>query len=221
VEEFSRGLGALAAKTGIQLVGGDTTSGPLSITITAMGQVDQGSALLRSGAKPGDLVVVSGTPGLAALGLAHFQAGESANTEAWRALTCPEPRLKLGQALRGKATACIDVSDGLSADLGHILQASGVGAQIWLDRLPRPPAMKELPLERCWDLQLGGGDDYELCFSLPPALEPELSELSAKGGVELTVLGRITSGHSLQMLKADGSEFTPARRGQVHFVSPR
>lgn len=218
VEEFAAGLGALAASAGVPLVGGDTTSGPLSITITALGQVDHGAALLRSTARAGDLVVVSGTPGQAALGLAQFQLGQAVNPEAWRAFTRPDPRLKLGQLLRGKATACIDISDGLAADLGHIIHASGVGAQIWMDRLPQSGAMLELAPDRCWDLQLGGGDDYELCFTLPAGLEPELPELAALSGVGLSVIGQITAGHSLQIRQADGTEFVPERQGYVHFA---
>jgi len=119
LEEFATGLATLAAASGIELAGGDTTSGPLSITITALGVVNRGEALLRSTAQAGDLVVVSGTPGLAAAGLMQWRAGEAVDSQAWRAFTRPQPRLQLGRALHGKATACIDVSDGLAADLGQ------------------------------------------------------------------------------------------------------
>ena len=217
LEEFATGLATLAAASGIELAGGDTTSGPLSITITALGVVNRGEALLRSTAHAGDLVVVSGTPGLAAAGLMQWRAGEAVDSQAWRAFTRPQPRLQLGRALHGKATACIDVSDGLAADLGHVTRASKVGAEIWLDRLPRPGVLGKLPLEQCWNLQLGGGDDYELCFSLPPQLEREVPALAAQGGVGLTVIGRLIKGSGLKFLGRDGREFVPDRSGFDHF----
>jgi thiamine-monophosphate kinase len=217
LDEFAAGVGALATACGIELAGGDTTSGPLSITITALGLVNPGAALLRSTAHAGDLVVISGTPGLAALGLAQLRAHEKADDAAWRALTRPEPRLDLGRVLRGKATACIDISDGLSADLAHIAQASQLGAEVWLERLPRPEVMRALPPEHCWNLQLGGGDDYELCFSLPAALQHELPAMAAESGVGLTVIGRLTSEPGLRFLRGDGSGFVPQRSGYNHF----
>jgi len=217
LDEFAAGVGTLAAATGIELAGGDTTSGPLSITITALGLVKHGEALLRSTANAGDLVVVSGTPGLAALALTKLRCGQEVDAEAWHALTRPEPRLELGRILRGRATACIDVSDGLAADLGHILEASHLGAEIWLDRLPRHGAMQSLSTEQCWNLQLGGGDDYELCFSLSPPLERELPAMAAKSGVPLAVIGRMIEGSALRFLKNDGTEFMPAQSGYDHF----
>lgn len=217
VDEFATGMGALAADAGVTLTGGDTTSGPLSITITALGMVSPGEALLRSTARAKDLVVVSGTPGLAALALHRLQRKLPVDSVAWRALARPEPRLKLGQALRGRASACIDVSDGLAADLGHIASASQLGAEVLLDRLPRAPAMHQLPLEQLWDLQLGGGDDYELCFTLSPALERELPALAAAGGTELTTIGRMTAATGLRFTRTDGTVFTPSRAGYDHF----
>ncbi len=217
LDQFAGGMATLAAACGIELAGGDTTSGPLSITITAHGLVNRGEALLRSTANAGDLVVISGNPGLAASGLEQHRAGKQVDGEAWRALTRPEPRLHLGRALRGKATACIDISDGLAADLAHIAEASQLGAEIWLDRLPRPGLMEMLPPEHCWKLQLGGGDDYELCFSLPPRLEHEIPDLAAQGGVGLTVVGRLHTGSGLRFLKRDGSGFVPEKQGFDHF----
>jgi thiamine-monophosphate kinase len=217
LDEFASGVASLAAKTGIELAGGDTTSGPLSVTITALGVVDRGAALLRSTAKSGDLVVISGTPGLAALALAQLQTGGVVDEEAWKALTRPQPRLELGKCLSAKATACIDVSDGLAADLGHITQASRVGAEIWLDRLPMLGAAESLQPEERLNLQLGGGDDYELCFALPPEMEPELPALAAGGGVDLAVIGRFTEGSGIRFLKEDGTAFAPGRSGYNHF----
>lgn len=214
---FASGMAALAASAGVVLAGGDTTSGPLSITITAVGLVKPGDALLRSRAQAGDLIVVSGTPGLAALGLFSFQHGQPVEAAAWRAFTRPEPRLNLGHALHGKATACIDVSDGLAADLGHILHASRLGAELHLDQLPQAPAMSLLEPEHRWNLALGGGDDYELCFTLPPLLQNELDGLSRLAGVGLTVIGQTMAGEGLRCLRTDGSEFTPLRAGYDHF----
>jgi thiamine-monophosphate kinase len=217
LDAFAAGMGALAADAGVTLAGGDTTSGPLSITIMALGMVSAGEALLRSTARAKDLVVVSGTPGLAALALHCLQHKLPVDSVAWRAFTRPEPRLKLGQFLRGWASACIDISDGLAADLGHIASASQLGAEVFLDRLPRTPAMRTLEREQLWDLQLGGGDDYELCFTLPPALERELPVLAAAGGTELTVVGRMTAAAGMRCTRPDGTAFTPARAGYDHF----
>ena len=217
VEAFAAGMGALAADAGVILAGGDTTSGPLSITITALGLVSPGEALLRSTARANDLVVVSGSPGLAAVALHCLQLKLPVDHAAWRAFTRPEPRLTLGRALRRKATACIDISDGLAADLGHIASASQLGAEVILDCLPRVPAMHTLEREKLWDLQLGGGDDYELCFTLPPALERELPALAATGGTELTIVGRMTAAAGLRCKRPDGTKFTPSRQGFDHF----
>lgn len=217
LDEFAAGMASLASSSGIELAGGDTTSGPLSITITALGMVDTGAALLRSTGRAGDLVVVSGTPGMASWALCQLRAGETVDDPSRRALSRPQPRLDLGRALRGKATACIDVSDGLAADLAHITTASQLGAEIWLDRLPVPGAMKSLQLEERWNLQLGGGDDYELCFSIPPGTERELTALALAGGVDLTVIGRLTTASGLRFLRPDGSAFRPARSGYNHF----
>jgi len=217
LDQFASGLEALAMPSGIELAGGDTTFGPLSITITAVGLIDRGKALLRSTAKAGDLVLVSGTPGLAAWALAQLKSGSKVESRAFEALTRPQPRIELGRALVGKATACIDVSDGLAADLRHIATASGVGAEIWLDRLPGAEVLASLPPETRWDLQLGGGDDYELCFCLPPEMEQQVSALARRGGVDLTVIGRLTEGPGMCFVKPDGAEFVPSRAGFDHF----
>jgi len=218
LDAFAAGMGELATASKIQLAGGDMTRGPLSITVTAIGLVPRGAALLRSGARADDLVVVSGTPGLAALGLWQWEKKLPTDEAAWLVLNRPVPRLALGRALRGKAAACIDVSDGLAADLGHIAQASGVGAEVWVDRLPVHESLSALPAERRLGLQLAGGDDYELCFALPPGLESELPELAARAGVELTAIGRFTSAPGLHFYRKDGTAFVPERRGFDHFA---
>ena len=159
-----------------------------------------------------------GTPGLAALGLWQWQNKLPVDEVASHALNRPTPRLRLGRALRGKARSCIDISDGLAADLGHVTKASGVGAELWLDRLPGMKALRALPEEQRWELQLAGGDDYELCFGLPPELEAELPEIAERAGVELTPIGRFTSVPGMRFLRGDGTEFVPERRGFDHFA---
>jgi thiamine-monophosphate kinase len=162
-------------------------------------------------------VVVSGQPGLAALALQQTLGGREINPEASRALIRPQPRLALGQLLPGLASACIDVSDGLAADLGHILRASGCGAELSLENLPRPAALADLlPAER-WALQLTGGDDYELCFTVPEHQLKSLAELEMKTGVALHVIGRIVKASGLKLLLSDGQEFQLKQSGYEHF----
>jgi thiamine-monophosphate kinase len=182
---FSGGLLGLARREGVALIGGDTTAGPLTISVQLLGFVPPGAALRRAGAKPGDLVCVSGTPGDAAAGLASLQNRlEIADAKARAALRerflHPQPRLALGQELRGVATAAIDISDGLLADLAKLLEASGVGACIELDRLPFSPALRQsCPNEQAREFAMHGGDDYELCFTLPPACAAQLPKWGA------------------------------------------
>ena len=218
-DDFCQGLGEMATMAGIHLAGGDTTQGPLSVNITAMGLVDKGKALRRDGAKPGDLVLVSGYPGLAALALRQKLAGENPQPEALRALLRPVPRLALGQALTGYATACIDVSDGLAADLGHILEASACGAEVLLDQLPLHAALASLLPEQQWQLQLAGGDDYELCFTVPPQHGQAVLQLQQQAGVSIQVIGRITATAGLKLIQPDGQEYQLARKGYQHFAS--
>ena len=217
IDAFSHGLSVLSEQSRIQLCGGDTTSGPLSVTITAMGLVNPGEALTRGGARPGDLVVVSGFCGLASYALKQIEQGARPAEKAVQAMNRPEPRLKLGRLLAGKANACIDISDGLAADLTHIAKASGLGAEIELWRLPVPAELAGLPQVDRWEHQLGGGDDYELCFTLSPEREAELKEWAEKADVELTVIGRTTPGSNVLFLREDGGRFSPARRGFDHF----
>jgi thiamine-monophosphate kinase len=216
-DEFATGLLEMAEYGRIQLAGGDTTRGPLSMTVTVMGLVDEGKALRRDGAHPGELVVVSGQPGLAALALQQRKSGETSDATALLALKRPQPRLALGQALLGKASACIDVSDGLVADLRHILRASGCGAEIRLEQLPQHPAFAGLDANARWALQLGGGDDYELCFVLPRQHEPELRVLQEQLGLGLHVIGETTIGDGLKILQAGGREYALQHDGFEHF----
>ncbi|MBT8060865.1 MAG: thiamine-phosphate kinase [Gammaproteobacteria bacterium] len=218
VDAFARGMGRLAARTGIRLAGGDVTSGPLSICVTALGLVDEGGALTRSGARPGDLVAVSGATGAAAHALRELEEGRDPPEASRAALDCPEPRVELGRRLREVATACIDISDGLLADLGHVLERSAVGAELLLERLPCPASLAGLPPAERWPLQLGGGDDYELCFTLPEAAWERLQPGLTAGPPALTVIGRITSSGRLVVRDPDGREYRPQHPGYEHFA---
>jgi thiamine-monophosphate kinase len=199
---FSSGLFALAERYGVDIVGGDTTRAALrAITITAIGQVPAEVALYRAGARPGDDIWVSGELGGAALALIHPEIAEAA-----RRLHEPEPRVELGERLRGLANAAIDVSDGLAGDLAHILERSRVGAVVHYERVPRPAAfraLKDAKLEK--DCVLSGGDDYELLFTAAPARLQELEALAGELGVALACIGTIRDGDGkLEVLDAQG-----------------
>ncbi len=198
LRDFTVGLGKAAESFGLVLAGGDTTRGPLALSIQVHGLVEQGAALCRSGARIGDLVVVSGTLGDAGAALDYLDAGNPTADEKFvlERYHHPRPRLKLGAALRGLATAAIDVSDGLLADLGHILEASAVGANIDRARVPVSPALARLKGESALDYALHCGDDYELCAALPEAgwaaAPPSLK-------AQLTVIGVIEAEPGLRV----------------------
>ena len=199
LDAFSRGLFALADAHAVTLIGGDTTRGPRNLCLTIAGEVPVGQAVLRSGAAPGDDLWVSGTLGDAMLALAAMQgrtalpAADLATAQ--RRLERPDPRVALGQSLRGVASAMLDVSDGLTGDVRHLLDASGVGAIIDVASVPRSPALhaKLLGAERAHALAwlLAGGDDYELCFAAPPAARARIEGL-ATDQVALARIGTIT-----------------------------
>lgn len=217
LDSFAQGMANLAARARITLAGGDLSSGPMSITVTALGLVERGEALVRSGAGEGDLIVVSGTLGAASHALRMIQRGEDPGPLDREALEYPSPRLELAQALRGVATACIDISDGLMADLGHILEQSRVGAAINLDSLPGPLSIRDLSEEDRWFLQLAGGDDYELCFTIPPESVARLAEMSRSCGVELTVIGVINERTGLEFKTSNGGSYKPDFTAYQHF----
>lgn len=225
VEALVDGLARLAAQHGVALVGGDTTYGPLSVTVTALGQVPQGLALLRAGAHVGDLVLVTGTLGDAAAALVLLQADvqalpeTDAHLQLRQRLDYPQPRLAAGQALRGFASACIDVSDGLLADLGHVCTASRVGAELDLDALPLSAALRSsLPMPQACDLALTGGDDYELCFTIAPVrLDAALAALR-ETGVNAHVIGRIVEAPGVRVLNGRGVAYELVRSGYEHFA---
>jgi thiamine-monophosphate kinase len=197
---FARGLLALADAHDCELVGGDTTAGPLAIGITVFGEVPVGQALLRSGAHPGDELWVSGHPGEARLALEAFRdtLQPRLTAEAFdacrQAMECPEPRVALGLGLRGLATAAIDVSDGLLGDLSHVLRCSGVSADVFTGALPLSPWLAARSRDEQLDCLLAGGDDYELVFTAPPTRSAEVLALGTRLGLALTRFGRIGLG---------------------------
>lgn len=218
VRDFARGMNELAGRAGIRLTGGDLTSGPLNVNVTACGLVPSGQALTRSGAREGDVIGISGPTGLAGRALLEWGRGRVPAPACAAALKRPEPRLAFGVALRGRAHSCIDVSDGLLADLGHIADASGVGAKIELERLPVPAELSDLAESDRWDLQLGGGDDYELCFTAAPDSWGAICEQGKTAGVEPICIGQITAGQGCTCVRPDGREYRPGRAGYVHGV---
>jgi thiamine-monophosphate kinase len=213
---FARGFFALAERYAVDLVGGDTTRGPLlTISVTALGEVPSGVALYRAGARPGDDIWVSGELGGAALALAHPELAQVANR-----LHRPEPRVELGERLRGLARSAIDLSDGLAGDLGHILERSQVGALVEYAAIPRPEAFGGFgELER--DCVLSGGDDYELLFTAAQPQREDIEALSRELKIPLTRIGAIQAGPAkLTVLDAAGKPIAH-RGGFDHFGAAR
>ena len=210
LDEFLGGMALAAKRFGLSLVGGDTTRHrTVMASLTVVGEVDSGRAILRSGARPGDLLCVSGKLGEAELGL-RLALKRLHTKKRWKKLVkkhlYPEPRLALGQWLvtRRLATSMIDTSDGLSTDLGHICKASGVGAQVWADEIPLanvPPELKRQGLD-AMRLALNGGEDYELLFTVPKRFARRLPSVIA--GVPITVIGEITNGKKITLLDSSG-----------------
>jgi len=218
VERFADGFAHTAERFGVDWVGGDTTRGPLNLCVTVLGELPAGSALLRSGARLGDVVWVSGVLGLASLGLRHRQGSlvlpDSLVEPALARLDSPEPRVALGVGLRGLANACIDLSDGLLADLGHVLKASRVGVELDWAALPRPLFDDDPELRRC---VLSGGDDYELLFTASPRCNDAIVALAERLDVQVSQVGRIVAGSDLLLRDADGARLvTP--EGYRHFA---
>ncbi len=204
--QFCAGLGALAERHGVALVGGNLSRGPLSITIELAGWVPRGQALQRDGARAGDALYVSGTPGDAAAGRRllgrdeRLEAEDSEARELVARFEYPTARVALGQGLRGLASACIDVSDGLYIDARRMLTASRCGGEIDAQRLPLSRALRDVSARQGWPahqaahLALSGGEDYELCFSVPPARQPALQALAERLGEAVTCIGAVTAG---------------------------
>jgi thiamine-monophosphate kinase len=210
LDGFSRGLLALADEHGCELVGGDTTQGPLNLCITVFGEVPPGQALLRSGARDGDEIWVSGTLGDARLALEVFRGSVALAGDAFEhvraAMELPTPRVALGSALRGIATSAIDVSDGLLGDLAHILKRSNAGAPLQVAALPRSAVLAAQPLALQRNCTLAGGDDYELVFTAPPSQAAAVLAAARGAGVAVTCIGRIEPApHGLRLVDGDGA----------------
>jgi thiamine-monophosphate kinase len=224
LERFSRGLFALADEHGCELVGGDTTRGPLNICITVFGEVPQGEALLRSGARAGDDIYVSGTLGDARLALEVFRGTASVSPRVFEAARArmeqPTPRVALGQALRHIASCAIDISDGLLGDLGHILQASGVGAAV--DTAVASGLMQSalaLDDEKKLEYVLGGGDDYELAFTAPAWQRDAVRAAAEAALTPVTRIGRIEAQRGLRLSDAQGRAIERQYASFDHFAS--
>lgn len=227
VDQFAAGFAELAGQHHLALVGGDTTSGPLAVGVTVLGFVPAGRALRRDGARVGDGVFVTGTLGDAVAGLyctqarggAWAQLGDSQRSALLERMRRPTPRVAAGIALRGQASACIDVSDGLLADLGHVARRSGVAIEIDAPLLPTSPAL----LDACDEatriaLQASGGDDYELAFCASPAHEAAILRDLARSGCGATRIGRVIAGAGVRLLDAQREEIVLARSGWEHFA---
>ncbi len=221
LEGFARGLFGLADAHGAQLIGGDTTKGPLNICITVYGSLPADAALRRDAARPGDDIWVSGTLGDARLGLEALQGKRLLDRTLLRPASTrlhrPEPRVGLGRALRGIAHAAIDVSDGLMGDLGHILECSRVGAVIDADALPCGEALsaQEAALRR--EFALNGGDDYELCFTAAPEQGAAVQAAALAAGVRVTRVGHIVTGNALKVTDGDGHQLDIPGHAFDHF----
>lgn len=223
LEEFAAGFAALARAHDVALVGGDTTAGPLCVTVQLTGHVPKSGALLRSGGHAGDVLFVSGTPGDAAAGLALEQARLTASVEAAGYLRerflYPSPRVALGEGLRGYASACIDVSDGLLGDAAKLAQSSNCGASIELERVPLSELLvSTVGEDRSRELALTGGDDYELCFSVPPAKLEKLQHNLPSQQWGYTRIGVLRETTGVIVTRA-GSVIEFAHSGFDHFAS--
>lgn len=222
VQSFCDGFFTLANRYRVELIGGDLTRGPLSITVQALGFVPANQAVRRSGAKPGDLIYVTGTLGDAGLALLAYQDKIQLPAQYRRQLAerldRPEPRIATGIALRQLAHAAIDISDGLGADLGHILQQSQVGARLNIDHLPLSDEVKHsLSHEEAIALALNAGDDYELCFTVAPNKQKELEEKLAAIPCRYTMIGTIEAEQGLACYYSDGRKYNGAINGYEHF----
>ncbi|CAM5244158.1 thiamine-phosphate kinase [Rhodanobacter lindaniclasticus] len=226
VEAFVDGFSQLARAHRLALVGGDTTRGPLTVSVAVHGFVPPGKALTRQGARVGDAVLVTGTLGDAAAGLDVLRQPRRDDDGRGglrdflvERLNRPVPRLAAGLALREQAHACIDVSDGLLADLGHICAASGVGAEIDAALLPRSSALLDLVDDAtALRFALGGGDDYELCFCVPPQRLSQVQADLSRLGCGVTRIGRIVAGEGVRVRGHDGGWLEPGTPGWEHFA---
>jgi thiamine-monophosphate kinase len=221
LQEFCKGWETLARAYNVQLIGGDTSRGHLTLTVQAHGFIPGGAAICRRGAMAGDLIYVSGTLGDAGLALLAKQGSVELNKDeyslAMQKLNRPEPRIDLGKQLRGLATSAIDISDGLCADLGHILKASEVGANIAIEKIPMSTTLNSLNNDQDkYDLALGAGDDYELCFTIPKEKMGELEKRTADMGCTLTCIGEVVDEAGLHCY-LNGKSYETSAKGFQHF----
>lgn len=218
LDAFLDGFLAMAVQHQVCLVGGDTTRGPLSISVTAMGLVQSGSALRRDAACVGDDLWVTGNLGDPSAALETISAGGDAPAALRDRLDRPSPRIAAGLRLRGLAGGCVDVSDGLLADLGHICSSSGVGAEIELSLLPASSVLVGFDDALRWRHQATGGDDYELCFTAPAALRAKVVQAMDLAQTPVTRIGTIVAGQGVRALEPNGSQWQPLRMGYQHFA---
>ena len=224
LSQFSAGFFACAKQFNVDLIGGDTTRGPLTISVQIMGEVPIGAAIKRSGAQLKDDVWVSGQLGSAALGLAYLQGNNAIGTLSaedlnlcLQALHAPIPRSALGLSLRGIATSCIDISDGLMADLGHILSASNCGATLDLSAIPCIDVLKKsLESATTQSYMLAGGDDYELCFTAPKSARETILAISKQINCQLSMIGEIDAGNDLNVMFQQ-QKLSISKKGFDHF----
>lgn len=220
LEAFARGMFELADRSACELIGGDTTRGPLTISITALGELPAGSALRRDAGQPGDDLWVSGALGGAAFAVREALAGRPlpVGHPALERMERPQPRLALGMALRHLARAAIDVSDGLASDLGHVLARSRLGAELDWTAIPVEPCLSGMAEVDRQALALAGGDDYELLFSAAPENRVAIAALGKRLGVPLTRIGALTPGSGLRIRDARGQTLAPSSGGFDHFA---
>lgn len=224
VKSFSDSFRMTAKKYNVQLIGGDTTHGPLSLTVQAMGFIDPGDIMRRDCARPGDAIYVSGTLGDAAAGLKIVQQGQVIDdNHAWLVdrLNRPEARVELGLRVSKYCRCAIDISDGLAADLGHILEASDCGATVNIDRIPLSHQLLEYSFNRNevdWEMVLSGGDDYELCLVVPAENENKLMQIASEITLPLTRIGVIEKNRSLNLVDEAGKKYLLDHSGYEHFI---
>jgi thiamine-monophosphate kinase len=218
LQDFAAGFFELAKQYQIDLIGGNITRGPLSITVTANGFVPKNKAILRHGAKAGDLIYVTGTLGDAGLALAAIlRDPATVNTFLLNRFYRPTPRVAVGMALRGIAHAMIDISDGLYADLQKMLIMSGVGGDIQAKQLPLSVAMRCCEEKEAWQYALTAGEDYELCFTIPAAKQSKIAEIGAKTGCEIHLIGEVTAANALTAWDDEGHPVKLLKKGYEHF----
>ena len=224
IKSFSDSFRKTAEKYHVQLIGGDTTQGPLSMTVQAMGFVEPDNIMRRDGARPGDLIYVSGTLGDAAAGLRILQQGQAVDAnQAWlvNRLNRPQARVELGLKASAYCKCAIDISDGLAADLGHVLEASNCGATVNIDSIPLSHQLVEYSINRTevdWDMVLSGGDDYELCLVVNPENESKLMQTASETLLPLTRIGVIEEHTTLNIVDNKGTKYLPDRGGYEHFI---